>query len=132
MADIIGSINARAAAAVTQHKLVKLAASVAADGLPDAEHGAAGTDLCVGVSKQTYADNDVMEIQVVGVVTLVAGETLTLGTNHALCSGAAGVAMACTANDKQVATFLGSLKGSATAASGDLILAVLGAAHYEG
>jgi hypothetical protein len=132
MADIIGSINGRAAAAVTQHKLVKLAASVAADGLPDAIHGTGGTDLCVGTSAQTYADNDVMEIKCVGVVIGIAGETLTLGTNHALCSGAAGVAMACTANDKQIATFLGSRKGTCTAAAGDEILMLLGPAHYEG
>ena len=132
MSDAINGIAARASAAVTQYKLIKLAASTAADGIPDGAHGAAGTDLCVGVAPRTYASGDIMEVVTVGVVIGIAGETLTLGTNHSLCSGAAGVAMACTANDKQAAIFLGSLKGTCTAAAGDLIRMALSQSHYEG
>ena len=131
MADFKNSLSVRAAAAVTQNKIVKLAASVAADGLPDAIHGTGGTDLGVGVALSTVADNEVLEVQCGGVAVMVAGEALTLATNHSLCSGAAGVAMQCVANDYQVGIFLGSLKGTATAAAGDLILVQLSQGRFE-
>lgn len=133
MAEFKNSITARAnGAGVTQYGIVKLGVSAAGDGIPDAVIGAAGTDLCAGVALNTVADNALVEVQVCGVATMVAGEALTLGTNHSLCSGAAGVAMAATANDKQVGIFLGSLKGTATAAAGDHILVALSQGHYEG
>lgn len=131
MAALKNSISCRAAAAVTQYKIVKLAASGAADGLPDAVHGTAGTDLGVGVAINTAADNAPLEVQVAGVAVMIAGETLTLGTNHSLTSGAAGVAMQAVANDYQVGIFLGSLKGTATAAAGDHILVALAQSRFE-
>jgi len=136
MANQINSINCRAKGAVTQHTIVALAASAAADGIPDCATGTAvsspATHNTVGPALSTVGDNEMVEVQVCGVATCIAGEALTLGTNHSVASGADGKCFACAANDKQVGIFLGALKGSATAAAGDFILVALSQGHYEG
>lgn len=132
MAEFKNSITCRAnGAGITQYGIVKLGASVAADGIPDCVIGAAGTDLVVGVALSTVGDNELVEVQVSSVAVAIAGEALTLATNHSLASGAAGVAMQAVANDYSIGVFLGSLKGTATAAAGDHILVALAQSRFE-
>lgn len=131
MAELKNSITCRANGALTQYQLVKLGASAAGDGIPDAAPAAAGTDFAVGVALSSVADNGIVEVQVCGVATAVAGEALTLGTAHSLASNASGQAVAAAANDFSFGVFLGSLKGTATAASGDHILVALAQSRYE-
>lgn len=113
-------IRAQANGAVTHRAALKCVGQVS--GLLDLAVATASTDKVVGFALEAAADDAIFSVCVGGPCEAIAGATITAGTHEFLTPMAAGALTPYAGGDRAVAYFLGALKGTATAASGDVIL----------
>lgn len=113
------TLRVQANGAVAIRQAVKVVGQV--DGLLDVSVATAATDLFKGIALEAAADNEIFTICIQGKCEAIANTTITAGTHDCLTMAADGELTPYAVADRPVAYFLGSKKGTATAAANDVI-----------